>query len=439
MKIRFRSLKLSILALLAVSIFVIALAGRIAGILAHEGHKKGHAPASARRLRNPVPHNTQNIENGRGLYEMSCQGCHAADGKGAAFNRRSKVKVPDLASHYVMNLTDGEIFHVITHGILSSGMPAYRAKMSERERWQLVHYVRHFSMTAAEHELATSGPAGGRQSYAIRFSPRVGAEAFECGQSYGGIGSSGSKVTPTDFRLYVHNFRLIDRQGREVPLELDQDGKWQVEGIALLDFENGTGPCANGTPETRQVVSGSAPAGDYTGLKFTVGVPFARNHADPAKAPSPLNLTQLFWVWNAGYKFARIEMQTTGLPNGWMLHLGSTGCQPGGTAQTIPTGCTFGNRAEIALTGFDPRRDEVVTDLKMLLDGANVDLNQPQTARGCMSAPNDADCGPLFANLGLPFAGKAAPGQKFFAVGKGAAGPAGGETEAVGKSRGAGK
>jgi uncharacterized repeat protein (TIGR04052 family) len=436
MKISSRLLKLSVILLLLFGLLVALLPVEFSGwwgILAHEGHKKGHAPAAARRLRNPVPHNTQNIENGRALYEQSCQGCHAVDGKGAAFNRRAKVKVPDLASHYVANLTDGEIFYVITHGIPTSGMPGAKAKMSERERWQLVHYVKHFSMTAEEHGAAVAGhQSGGKRDFTIAFKSRVGAAPFECGKSYDGVGTTGSRITPTDFRLYLHRVRLIDREGREVPLELEQDGKWQVDDIALLDFENGTGPCANGTAETREIIRGSAPAGEYSGLKFTVGVPFARNHADPAKAPSPLNLSQLFWVWNSGYKFARIEMQTTGLPNGWMLHLGSTGCQPGGTAQTIPTGCTFANRAEVTLAGFKPGRDSVVTDLKMLLDGANVDVNQPQTARGCMSAPNDADCRPLFANLGLPFAGQPAPGQKFFTVETGV------ET-ALGKSPGAGK
>jgi uncharacterized repeat protein (TIGR04052 family) len=247
----------------------------------------------------------------------------------------------------------------------------------------------------------------------------VGDKAFACGQSYDNIGTTNSKITPTDFRFYVHNVRLVDAAGKETPVELEQDGKWQVDNIALLDFENGNGPCANGTADTNYVIKGKALAGNYTGVKFTVGVPFERNHADPAKAPSPLNLTQLFWVWNSGYKFARIEMQTTGLPTGWMLHLGSTGCQPGGTAQTIPKGCDFPNRPEITLNNFNINGDVVITDLKQLLNGANMDVNQPKTARGCMSGQNDADCAPLFANIGLKFAGKDSSGQKFFAIEKG--------------------
>ena len=312
-----RSFKLFALALVA---GCVGLTSQLLSVSAHDGHKKGHAPATAKRLRNPVEHSTANIENGKALYEANCASCHGADGKGEQYNKKAKIKVPDLHSHYVTNLTEGEIFYVITHGIKTSGMPGYKLKASDRERWQLVHYVKHFSMTEDDHAAMTGGAT---QEVALRFKPVVGDKPFTCGQSYEGIGSTNSKITPTDFRFYVHNVRLIDAAGKETAVALEQDGKWQVDNLALLDFENGSGPCANGPADTNEVVKGKAPAGKYVGVKFAVGVPFERNHADPAKAPSPLNLTQLFWVWNSGYKFARIEMQTTGLPQGWMLHLGS--------------------------------------------------------------------------------------------------------------------
>jgi uncharacterized repeat protein (TIGR04052 family) len=427
-----RSFKLFALALLAGG-FV--LMNQLLSASAHEGHKKGHAPATAKRLRNPVEHNTANIENGKALYEQNCAVCHGADGKGEQYNKKAKIKVPDLKSHYVMKLTDGEIFYVITHGIRTSGMPAYKLKTSDRERWQLTHYVRHISMSEEEHAAMADGSK--TQEVTLRFKPMVGDKAFACGESYDGIGATNSKITPTDFRLYIHDVRLFDASGKETPVKLEQDGKWQFENIALLDFENGSGPCANGTPDTRDLVKGTAPAGNYTGVKFTLGVPFERNHAEPARAPSPLNLTQLFWVWNSGYKFARIEMRTTGMPQGWFLHLGSTGCKPNETQQTIPTSCAFPNRAEATLMNFNVNGDVVITDLKKLLDGANVDTNQEKTARGCMSAQNDNDCAPLFANLGLGFAGKQSLGQKFFSSEKGAQTASVGT--AKGKSQGAGK
>ena len=58
-------------------------------------------------------------------------------------------------------------------------------------------------------------------------------------------------------------------------------------------------------------------------------------------------------------------------------------------------------RKRATLSPFDPATEVVQFDLAALLAGANVDVNQADTAAGCMSAGNDADCGGLFAALGL--------------------------------------
>lgn len=249
----------------------------------------------------------------------------------------------------------------------------------------------------------------------IRFAAKVNGKDLVCGTSYEGIGTTKSRISPKDFRFYVHNLRLVDMAGVEYPLELAQDSKWQLDNVVLLDFENGTGPCANGNPDLNMQVTGSVPAGKaYRGLRFTLGVPFQKNHTDLTAMPSPLNLTALAWVWNAGRKFARLDFASTGLPRGFALHLGSTGCTPHETKLTIPTLCEQPNRPEIELTSFDWTRDVVVADLGDLLADSNVDQNVPNTPAGCMSGQDDPDCGPIFANLGLGFPGMKKKAQTFF-------------------------
>ena len=248
----------------------------------------------------------------------------------------------------------------------------------------------------------------------IRFQATVGDKKLACGQDYENIGVTRSRITPHDFRFYVHSIRLIDDKGSEVPVELAQDGKWQLDDVVLLDFENATGGCHNGTPEMNDRVSGTAPDGKYTGLRFTVGVPFNKNHTDLTAQPPPLNLTAMAWAWNIGRKFMRLDFASTGLPRGFAIHLGSTGCTPNQTRATVPTSCSAPNRPEIELAGFDSSRDVVIADLAALLKDSNVDVNQADTAEGCMSSPEDQDCAPLFANLGLPFGGKPAGKQTFF-------------------------
>lgn len=282
---------------------------------------------------------------------------------------------------------------------------------------------------------ASTAPAQAQaeRKVSVRFAATVGTEPFACGKSYDGIGATGSRVTPSDFRFYVSNVELIDASGKAVPLKLDQDGRWQYRNVALLDFENRSGPCLTGTQETRDVVTGTVPAGSYRGLRFTLGVPFDLNHADATIAPSPLNLTSLFWNWQAGYKFLRIDLASGGRPQdlkpgdmprfgdrnassrlGFAIHLGSTMCVADGPNKG-PTNCANPNRPTITFAAFDPDKDVVVADLKSVLEGVNVDVNQPETPAGCMSTPSDGDCNPLLRNFGLTFAGQAGE-QKFFRV-----------------------
>jgi len=251
------------------------------------------------------------------------------------------------------------------------------------------------------------------QKVAIRFQAMVGKEKFACGETYTGIGTTGSKIAPRDFRYYVHNVRLVDDKGGVVPIQLDQS-KWQLDDTALLDFEDGTWSCVNGTREMNDHVVGTVPAGTYTALMFTVGVPFNKNHTELTSQPPPLNLTALSWVWNAGRKFARLDFASTGQPHGFTVHLGSTGCMPNDTKITIPTTCSAPNRPEIRIDAFNPDKDAVIADLAALLKDTNVDINQPKTSEGCMSGPDDSDCAGIFENLGLPFAGKPGGTQTFF-------------------------
>ncbi len=252
---------------------------------------------------------------------------------------------------------------------------------------------------------------------AIPFAALVGDRHFACGESYDNLGATASRITPTDLRLFVSEVELIDRRGRAIPLQPTTGDLWSHEGVTLLDFENGTGPCANGSPETNTVVRGLAPAGDYTGIRFTVGVPFDRNHLDHNRQPSPLNVTSMFWAWRSGYKFLRMEYRTSGPARHLFLHLGSTECLGADTtARSATRSCGASNRARIELPSYRAGRDTVALDLERLLAGANLDENHPETARGCMSAASDPDCAPIFANLGLPFGASTPTRQTVFRV-----------------------
>lgn len=253
-----------------------------------------------------------------------------------------------------------------------------------------------------------TGAEGDTQEVVVTFAARFGAQEAACGADLTGVGSTASTVQLQDLRLYVHDLRLVDAVGAEVPVTLADDGIWQDSGVALLDFEDGTGLCANGNSATNAVVVGTAPAGTYEGLRFRVGVPFAVNHQDATLADSPLNLTSLFWAWQSGYKFVRMDLSSEGLPEGWFLHLGSTGCTA--AKDGTVTECSAPNRPEVALT-MDVAQQVVVADFGALLAASDVNTNAGG-AQGCMSAVDDPECPPLLERLGL----SGDQGQALFSV-----------------------
>lgn len=251
----------------------------------------------------------------------------------------------------------------------------------------------------------------------LNFAAQINGQPFVCGQRYDGVGVTRSSITPSDFRMYVSEVKLLRQDGSAVPVQLTQDGVWQHQNVALLDFENGSGPCRNGTAATNTSVRGQVPAGHYVGVELTVGVPFAQNHQDPTVAPAPLNSTAMFWNWQRGYKFIKFDTTSSGISEQqpaaanamgpvtrYSVHLGSTACA-GESRTQAPRACQNPNRMTVRLSQFDLAKNTVVVDMGAVLAQANVDVNVKGTSPGCMSFPKDGDCPPVMNALGLAYDG----------------------------------
>ncbi|MBC8067303.1 MAG: metallo-mystery pair system four-Cys motif protein [Deltaproteobacteria bacterium] len=249
----------------------------------------------------------------------------------------------------------------------------------------------------------------------ISFAATIGGEAFACGTTYPGFGTSAVDVTPQDLRFFVQDLRLVRADDdTQVPLVLDVESPWQSETVALIDFEDGTGACseAGGDDATRTLVVGTAPAGDYDGVVFTLGVPEDLNHADPLTLPLPLDAGSMTWGWLFGYKFTKFELLQVvdeGTAGFVAFHLGSTGCE--GMPGVGDITCTLANRAEITLTDFDHATDTLVLDLDALFGGLDMTLDTQ-----CHSFQGDT-CPPMFESIGVDHAtGLATAGQVAFAI-----------------------
>lgn len=263
------------------------------------------------------------------------------------------------------------------------------------------------------------------QTFEIPFAAEINHVPFKCGQRYSGVGVTASSMVPTDFRFYVSEIRLLKIDGSSTPLRLSDDGKWQKDDVALLDFEDGTGPCRNGTTAMNTSVRGIAPAGDYVGLALTVGIPFPLNHQDPTLATPPFNTTAMFWTWQGGYKFIKFDALTEGphagskgstRNTGYSLHLGSTQCSSNSRTQA-PSSCRNANQMTVVFSRFDWHKSVVVADIGAVLTQADVDNNTPNTPPGCMSGTDDPECPPVMKALGITHNGQPGlPVQTFLTV-----------------------
>lgn len=111
---------------------------------------------------NPLPGTLANIERGRQRFDIHCAPCHGYSGQGGGnpgkvevdfsdahglVGKRWPVAIPSFhastdpkADNRVPNLTDGEIFEVITKG--KGTMPPYGNRIPVRDRWSIIHYFR---------------------------------------------------------------------------------------------------------------------------------------------------------------------------------------------------------------------------------------------------------------------------------------------------------
>jgi len=251
------------------------------------------------------------------------------------------------------------------------------------------------------------------EAVAINFAAQVNGADFACGQTYTGVGTGGNDFIATDFRMYVNNAHIHDAlTDDEYAIELTQDGVWQLDTVAMLDFEDASAGCT-GTAETNTVLQGKVtiPATidlANTEVCFEVGLPADKNHIDEATADSPLNASGMLWAWKVGRKYIRIDGKgdPAGANEPFNLHLGAQGC-PGAVGTAPPdSACTVPNTFEVCIANFDVENSVVAVDLGSVLEknDVTVNLDGGATAKpGCQSFVDDNDCEEIMPRLGLDY------------------------------------
>jgi mono/diheme cytochrome c family protein len=97
---------------------------------------------AAASVPNPVAPSVEAIGAGRAIFRERCVACHGNSGRGdGPAGATLDPKPADLVLH-VPQHTDGELYYMVSVGFPGSAMPEWRSVLSERQRWELVHYLR---------------------------------------------------------------------------------------------------------------------------------------------------------------------------------------------------------------------------------------------------------------------------------------------------------
>lgn len=120
------------------------------------------------------------------------------------------------------------------------------------------------------------------------------------------VNPSGESYTVSRFRYYLSNFSFITAAGSTVTIP---------PSYFLVDDSVNT---------SKTIQLDSVPQGNYTAIRFLIGVDSARNNSGvQSGALAPEN--GLFWTWNSGYIMAQLEGYSTTIgsaSNQFQFHIG---------------------------------------------------------------------------------------------------------------------
>lgn len=95
-----------------------------------------HVPEKARAKTNPLEAAPTAPKAGQKLFERHCAECHGSSAEGSR-------RAPALRDPQVREAAPGELFWILTNGVIGRGMPAW-SKLPEPQRWQIIAYLQSF-------------------------------------------------------------------------------------------------------------------------------------------------------------------------------------------------------------------------------------------------------------------------------------------------------
>jgi len=98
-----------------------------------------NVPADKKTKNSYIKFDAASASQGEAIYNKNCASCHGNPGKGNSLKSLSPVP-PDLSSAKSQELTDGELFYILSTGRMV--MPSFKNVLSEDERWRVISFIR---------------------------------------------------------------------------------------------------------------------------------------------------------------------------------------------------------------------------------------------------------------------------------------------------------
>ena len=108
------------------------------------------APDDAKKVKNPVPATPETLAAAQMLFQDNCVLCHGEKGVGDGPGAKTiKVKPANFTDPKLQaSETDGSLFWKMSNG--RGSMPAWKDDLTDKERWELVNYIRKLGKDAKQ-------------------------------------------------------------------------------------------------------------------------------------------------------------------------------------------------------------------------------------------------------------------------------------------------
>jgi mono/diheme cytochrome c family protein len=91
----------------------------------------------------------ESIRRGASTYRVFCVSCHGGTGAGdGPVPQRGFPPPPSLLTGKSLQMKDGQLFHILTHG--QGSMSAFAGQLAPQGRWDAINYVRSLQGKASE-------------------------------------------------------------------------------------------------------------------------------------------------------------------------------------------------------------------------------------------------------------------------------------------------